>query len=125
MFSSWKIYLIVGAAVAVIAGLGYWYFSWSQARIAQLVADKAKLELSVEEQKKTILNMQEFQTRQAANIARLQSDLAAAEDEKAKLTVELAKHDLTALARAKPQLIERRINDASRKILRELSGASK
>lgn len=122
MLSSWKIYLGIGIAFIAMLGFGYWYFTWSQNKISQLAADKAKLEVAVDEQKKTIESMQEFQRRQSADLVRLQNDLSESETEKGRLAGLLARHNLTELARQKPGLIEKRINDASKKMLRELSG---
>lgn len=122
MLSSWKIYLGIGIATLAMLALGYWYFTWSQDKIAQLEADKAKLELAVQEQKQTIDSMKAFQAKQAADLGKLQGDLSDSESEKNRLAALLAKHNLTELARQKPGLIEKRINDASKKMLQELSG---
>lgn len=122
MFSSWKIYLGIGIAFMAMLGLGYWYFSYSQDRIAKLEADKAKLEISVEEQKKTIAAMRDFTARQNEALKDLQENLSDAEAERDRLSNILVKHDLSELARRKPELIEKRINDATRKLLEELGG---
>jgi hypothetical protein len=123
MFSSWKIYLGIGIGVTVLLSIGAaaWYFNWSQDTIAVLEADKAKLELVVDEQQATIASMKAFAEKQAQDLLALQSNLASSEVDKSKLSELLAKHDLTALARSKPKLIEQRINDASKKALKDLS----
>lgn len=88
--------------------------------MAQLAADKARLETAVQIQHETIQNMTDFYAGQAESMVNLQKDLAKAEEERQKLNEVLGKHDLTALARSKPGLIENRMNEASRKALRNL-----
>jgi hypothetical protein len=104
------------------AGLAYWYYTDTQARLQQLAADKAKLELAVQQQEETIRWMTEFQARQSADLNQLQSNLSTAEAERNKLTDLLSRHDLTTLARRKPQLIEDRMNAATQRVMRELRG---
>jgi len=117
---NWKRLLIEVVVVASLLAVGYWYFNYSQARIAALEADKAKLTVAVDLQKKTIESLQEFMSKQAENLTELQKELAAAESEKAKLSAKLAKHNLEELARSKPGLIENIINAASNKELQDL-----
>lgn len=125
---NWKRLLIEVAIVGSLLTIGYWYFNYSQAKIAALESDKAKLTVAIDVQKKTIDSLQKFMSKQAQNLTDLQKELADAESERAKLAAKLAKHDLEELARKKPGLIENIINQASNKEIQDLkniTGAKK
>jgi septal ring factor EnvC (AmiA/AmiB activator) len=122
MLSKLKIYASIGAAFLLVMGLGYWYYRDTQARLEQLAADRARLETAVKIQQDTIQNITDFYAGQAQNLTQLQKDLANAESEKDKLADKLSQHDLTALARRKPKLIENRMNAATERVIRELRG---
>jgi ABC-type multidrug transport system fused ATPase/permease subunit len=116
-----KVYLIFAGILAVMSGAGYWYYNHSQAEILALQKSNTQLEMAVKDQLATIASMKAFAAQQAQDLLLLQSNLASSESDKSKLSELLAKHDLTALARSKPKLIEQRINDASKKALKDLS----
>lgn len=119
-FGKFKIYLIIASIIGLMLLGFYWYFNWSQNRIALLQANNAKLELAVEEQKKTIETMIAFQKKQNEDIKSLQNDLNSTLEYKNSLEEKLTKHDLEMLARKKPGLIEKRINDATKKVFDEI-----
>ena len=54
-----KAYLIMGAVMLTMVGGFYWYYKDSQARIALLVANNAKLELAVKTNEETIASLQQ------------------------------------------------------------------
>jgi hypothetical protein len=122
---NWKRLLIEVAVVGSLLAIGYWYFNFSQAKIAALESDKAKLTVAVDVQKKTIDSLQKFMSKQAQNLTDLQKELADAESERAKLAAKLAKHDLEELARKKPGLIENIINQASNKEIQDLKNMTR
>lgn len=115
-----KIYLIMAGVMALMLGSFYLYFKWSQNEIATLVANNAKLEMAVQEQKRTIEEMVAFQKRQAKDLVDLQKGLNESRAYGNQLEEKLAKHDLEMLARKKPGLIEKRINDATRKVFDQI-----
>lgn len=115
-----KIYLIMAGVMALMLAGFYWYFNWSQDKIAILAANNAKLEVAVQEQKQTIEEMLAFQKKQIQDITSLQKDLNETTKYKNDLEEKLAKHDLEMLARKKPGLIEKRINDATRQIFDQI-----
>jgi septal ring factor EnvC (AmiA/AmiB activator) len=123
MLSKLKSYAAIGFVFILIIGLGYWYYRDTQARLEQLSADRARLETAVKIQQDTIQSMTDFYASQAENLTQLQKDLANAESEKDKLSELLSRHDLTALARRKPKLIENRINAATQRVIQELRGS--
>lgn len=120
IFGGSKLVLIMLAIIAMLAGGGYWYFKWSQSELATLRENAAKLELAVEQQKKTITDLQNFQKRQNQDIRNLQDKLVETESYRKSLEDKFLKHDLEYLAREKPKLIEDRINSATSKILDQI-----
>lgn len=125
---NWKRLLIEIAIIAVLVGVGYWYFNYSQNKISILEANLAKMTVAVDEQKKAIVALQAFNAKQAKDITQLQGGLSAAEAESAALAAKLAKHNIEELARAKPKLMEKRFNSGSNKAIQELmdiTGAKK
>lgn len=128
LLGKFKIYLIMAGVIGLMLLGFYWYFNWSQEKIAILTANNAKLELAVQEQKKTIETMLAFQKKQIEDIRALQDDLNETTRYKDELEEKLAKHDLEMLARKKPGLIEKRMNDATKAIFDQIeseTGASR
>lgn len=115
-----KVAGVIGIILLVISGLFYWYYDHSQKTIRQLEANNAKLEVSINEQKNTIDALQKHALNQAQQVVELQTNLNAANDYRATLEKLLREHDLTALARSKPGLIENRMNAATAKIWDDL-----
>lgn len=124
IFGGSKVTLIMLAIIAMLAGGGYWYFKWSQNEIALLRTNNAKLETAVEQQKKTIADLQNFQKKQNQDIRNLQEKLIESEGYRKSLEEKFLKHDLERLAREKPGLIENRINSATSKILDQIEAES-
>ena len=112
--------LIMLVIIAMLGGGAYWYFKWSQHELAVLKANNAKLEVAVEEQSKTITDLQSFQKKQLEDIRKLQDGLTEAETYRKSLEDKFLKHDLERLAREKPKLIEDRMNAATAKILDQI-----
>ncbi len=120
IFGGSKVTLIMLAVIAMLAGGGYWYFKWSQGELALLRENNAKLELAVEQQKRTITDLRNFQRKQNQDIRNLQDKLVETEGYRRSLEEKFLKHDLEYLAREKPGLIENRINSATSKILDQI-----
>ena len=122
MFSSIQTYLMAGMGIAllIVCGIFYWYFNHSENKIAILNQNQAKLEGAVKEQKEFINYMQQVVDVQNKAVIKLNRDQVAAEKDKENLLAILRKHDLEALAKAKPNMVEDRINDATRKRFREI-----
>lgn len=116
----YKTILVMLTIVAMLAGGFYWYFKWSQNELTVLRANNAKLEVSVQEQKQTIDGLVKFQKQQNQNVADLQNNLNASEGARKALEEKFLKHDLEYLARNKPVLIEKILNDATAAALNQL-----
>ena len=110
--------------MAVMAGGFYLYYKDTQEKIAILHQNNAKLDSAVQTQKVTITSMEESFNKQAKLVGNLQTKLSAAEDGYKKLSSKLRRHDLEELSRAKPGLMEKRINRGTTRLINELEEIS-
>jgi hypothetical protein len=106
----------MGVVMAVMTGGFYWYYTQSQARIEALSASNAVLLVAAQTNQKTINDMLLQQALNQQRLKELADKLLEAEAYATELRRILQKHDLTRLAEEKPGLIERRINEATRKV---------
>tara|TARA_B100001750_G_C15298678_1_gene491111 strand:+ start:152 stop:556 length:405 start_codon:yes stop_codon:yes gene_type:complete len=123
-----KIYILI-AVIGLIGGVlygGYYYYKDTQARIAVLTENSAKLEQATNTQKQTIDTLVEDATKYRELNKELNTKLEAANNYKNTLIDKLRKHDLAKLSLKKPGLVEKRINNGTKKLfksLEELTGA--
>lgn len=115
-----KVAGVMSIILLVVGGLFYWYFDHSQKTIRQLEANVAKLELAINEQADTINALEQHAEDQAQQVVELQTNLNAANNYRATLEKLLREHDLTALARSRPGLIENRMNAATTRLWDDL-----
>ena len=108
--------VVLGLVGGVVYG-GWYYYKDTQARIATLTENSAKLEVAAQTQKQTIDTLQADAKKYAKLNNELQTKLEKANDYKNTLLGKLRKHYLTKLSAQKPTLIEKRINNASKKLL--------
>ncbi len=113
-----KAYLIMGAVMLTMIGGFYWYYKDSQARIAILVANNAKLELAVKTNEETIKSLQENYAAANAELTRVNEAFTAVRAQNRELSDRLSEHDLAYLASKKPELVQKIINKASDKAIR-------
>ena len=114
-----KVYILIvvlGLVGGVVYG-GWYYYKDTQARIATLTENSAKLEVAAQTQKQTIDTLQADAKKYAKLNNELHTKLDKANDYKNTLLGKLRKHNLTKLSAQKPTLIEKRINNASKKLL--------
>ena len=114
-----KVYMLI-VVLGLVGGVGYggwYYYKDTQARIATLTENSAKLEVAAQTQKQTIDTLQADAKKYAKLNNELQTKLEKANDYKNTLLGKLRKHNLTKLSAQKPTLIEKRINNASKKLL--------
>ena len=116
-----KIYMliVVGLLGGVVYG-AYAYYQDTQQRIATLQTNNAKLETVAKTNELTITSMQKNQEKFATLNKDLQMKLNEAEEYGDDLRKKLHKHDLTRLSIKKPGLIEKRINDGTKKLFKSI-----
>ena len=109
--------------LGIIGGVGYGayaYYQDTQQRIATLQTNNAKLETVAKTNELTITSMQKNQEKFATLNKDLQMKLNEAEEYGDDLRKMLHKHDLTRLSIKKPGLIEKRINDGTKKLFKSI-----
>ena len=124
-----KIYILVvvlGLVGGVVYG-GWYYYKDTQARIQILTENSAKLEIATQQQDMTISTLVDDAEKYRELNKALNIKLEAANDYKNELIGKLRKHDLSRLSQQKPGLVEKKINNGTKKLfksLEELTGAA-
>ena len=119
MFRLYAIIAIIG--ILGIAGYGAkYYYDTTQATIATLRENNAKLETANQINQETIAQQQQDAVKMAELNNELTKDLQQAEQYGDELRATLNKHNLTHLANKKPGLIEQRMQNATDKLWDEL-----
>ena len=117
-----RLYAIV--AIVGVLGVAAWgakyYYDSTQATIAQLRENNARLEVVAKTNEETINRLNQDAVQMAALNTSLQQELQQAEVYKEELLGKLQKHNLSQLSLKKPGLIEKRINDATAKVFDDL-----
>jgi len=115
--------VVIGLVGGAVYGAKYYYDS-TQARIAQLQENNAKLEVANQTNQATINRMaQDAVAMEAAN-QELSASLQQASVYKDELLAKLQKHNLSALSLKKPGLIETRINNGTKEVFDALESLS-
>ena len=113
-----KIYfliLVLGLVGGVVYG-GWYYYKDTQARIQILTENSAKLEVATQQQEMTINTLVEDAEKYRELNKELNTKLEAANDYKNDLISKLRKHDLSRLSQQKPGLVEKKINNGTKKL---------
>ena len=114
-----KLYILIvvlGLVGGVVYG-GWYYYKDTQARIQILTEKSAKLETATKLQKNTIDTLQADAKKYAELNSELQTKLVSATEYKNKLLTKLRKINLTKVSAEEPAVWERKINNASKKVL--------
>ena len=114
-----KIYILIvvlGLVGGVVYG-GWYYYKDTQARIQTLTENGAKLEMAATTQKNTIDTLIADAKKYAELNSELQKKLEKANDYKNTLIGKLRKHNLAKLSMQKPGLVEKKINNGTKKLL--------
>ena len=117
-----KIYFLIvvlGLVGGVVYG-GWYYYKDTQARIAILTENSAKLEQATNTQKQTIDTLVEDAEKFRELNKDLNIKLEAANEYKNKLIGKLRKHNLAKLSLQKPGLVEKKINNGTKKLFKSL-----
>ena len=115
-----KIYILIvvlGLVGGVVYG-GWYYYKDTQARIQILTENSAKLEMAATTQKNTIDTLLADAKKYAELNSELQKKLEKANDYKNTLIGKLRKHNLAKLSMQKPALVEKKINNGTKKLLK-------
>lgn len=110
-----KIFGFIGIAVFIASLLGgfYWYYQSSQETIAQLSRDNSRLLTVTTIQHDAIQLLEESTERMNQQLVTINRELSDTRQQNRQLVDRLARHDISALARARPGLVERTINNAT------------
>jgi len=119
MLKIYMLIIVVGLLGGVVYG-AYAYYQDTQQRIATLQTNNAKLETVAKTNELTITSMQKNQEKFATLNKDLQMKLNEAEEYGDDLRKKLHKHDLTRLSIKKPGLIEKRINNGTKKLFERI-----
>ena len=117
-----KIYFLIvvlGLVGGVVYG-GWYYYKDTQTRIAILTENSAKLEQATNTQKQTIDTLVEDAEKYRELNKELNTKLEAANEYKNKLIGKLRKHNLAKLSMQKPGLVEKKINNGTKKLFESL-----
>ena len=117
-----KIYMLI-VVVGLVGGVvyaGYYYYKDTQSRIQTLTENNAKLETAKAIQDQTIDTLIADREKFDKLNKELQVKLDKANDYKNTLIDKLRKHDLAKLSLKKPGLVEKKINNGTKKLFRSL-----
>jgi uncharacterized protein HemX len=114
-----KVYILIvvlGLVGGVVYG-GWYYYKDTQARIQTLTENSAKLETAAKLQKNTIDTLQADAKKYAELNSELQTKLVDATEYKNQLLGKLRKINLSKVSAEEPAEWERKINNASKRVL--------
>lgn len=111
--------MVVGLVGGVVYG-GYYYYKDTQSRIQTLTENNAKIMAAKETQDNTINTLIADREKFDTLNKELQTKLDKANDYKNTLIEKLRKHDLAQLSMKRPGLVEKRINNGTKKLFRSL-----
>ena len=117
-----KLYLLV-VVVGLVGGVvygGYYYYKDTQSRIQTLTENNAKIMAAKAAQDNTINTLIADREKFDELNKELQLDLDKANSYKNTLIDKLRKHDLAKLSMKKPGLVEKKINNGTKKLFRSL-----
>ena len=117
-----KIYILV-AVVGLVGGVvygGYYYYKDTQSRIQTLTENNSKLEVAHQQQTQTINTLIADREKFEELNKELQVKLDKANQYKDVLIDKLRKHDLAKLSLKKPGLVEKKINNGTKKLFRSV-----
>jgi uncharacterized protein HemX len=116
MIKIYALIVVLGLVGGVVYG-GWYYYKDTQARIQILTEKSAKLETATKLQKNTIDTLQADAKKYAELNSELQTKLVSATEYKNKLLTKLRKINLTKVSAEEPAEWERKINNASKRVL--------
>jgi len=118
MLKVYMLIVVLGLVGGVVYG-GYYYYKDTQSRIQTLTVNSAKLETAAKMQKNTIDTLQADAAKFAELNNELQTKLVNANKYKNQLLSKLRKINLSKLSAEEPAIWERKINNASKRVLED------
>ena len=120
-----KLWIVIGLLLSLLCGAAYTYHKYTQNQIEQLIQNNIQLEknnqtikLANEVNTNTIEELEAESKRNASNYREASADLQVIRIQNTELRERLSRHELDVLAKGKPELVERIINNASINALR-------
>lgn len=113
--------IILTIMLLTLGASSKWYYEDTQARIATLRENSAKLEVAAESNQNTITRLKDDAIELVKSNIELQVGLKAASTQVDALRDKFIDHDLIKLSLKKPGLIEKRINDATSKVFDDIA----
>ena len=111
-----KTYIIIAVVGSMVATVGLLHYRDTQKRISTLQQNNAKLEVAVQSKETALNEMTANFEKQSRLNKELSGKLEDAEKDQDDLRSKLQKHDLTRLSIGKPGMMEKRINDDTKKL---------
>ena len=111
-----KTYIIIAVVGSMVATVGLLYYRDTQKRLSTVQQNNAKLEVAVQSKEAALNEMTDNFEKQARLNKELSGKLEDAEKYQDDLRSKLQKHDLTRLSIGKPGMMEKRINDDTKKL---------
>ena len=118
-------FIYIGVMFLAMGGAGAWYYDTTQTKIETLTQYNATLTANIEQVESvnktnidTIARMESNFKQQQEQFQNLQESFSKIRSQNNQLKDRLGKHDLGALASAKPALVEKILNGASKKAFR-------
>jgi len=115
-----KSWIFIGILVTLMSGAAYFYYSTTQTRIAALIENNATLVSNNttltnanNQNLQTIEDLQSEFQRVQTDFLQIMTEFQNIRSQNSELRERLGRHELDALAAAKPGLVERTINNAS------------
>ena len=119
MLKIYMLIMVLGLVGGVVYG-GYYYYKDTQSRIQTLTENNSKLEVATQQQEQTINTLIEDREKFDELNKELQVKLDKANQYRDTLIDKLRKHDLAKLSLKKPGLVEKKINNGTKKLFRSL-----
>lgn len=120
-----KSWIFIGILIALLSGAAYYYYNTTQTRIealtqanATLVVNNGQLLQANNENLETIDELQNQYDVVRQNYTQLENEFQVIRMQSRELRERLGRHELDALAAARPTLVERTVNNASENAMR-------
>lgn len=112
---TFKLLGLMTLILAILSGVFYWYYNDTQKKMAELIQEKAAIETSSAVCKNTVESLQRSQTQLNNELVIINNNFAEIRKQNNVLATKLEKHDIGVLGAAKPNLVEKIINNAVNK----------